>query len=356
MKKVAVISMVAMLIAGALTVLPNCSPAAPEPAMPSVLVITTTGVGSTAHVTSSILGEAFTAVAGIPTRILPHATDSAGYTALRDGDAHFRCGSAVNGWGPMFGIEDFKDWGPQPIYMVWQGGMIFTGMSVKASDTGIKTIADLRGKRIQNVPGMASFNIGRNGHLAFAGLTANDVRLVDCASLAAAQDAQKLGNIDACGPHTITSSGAMDIASSLGGIRWLPMPASDTVGWERLAKVAPYVPAKATRGAAVDPSNPPEVSGLPSNTFSYGTKFVSEQLGYLWAKALHTQYNSYKDKQVDLPGFTLEQALNFRYSPYPYHPGAIKYFKELGAWTKDHQSWQDGKVADMEARLKAVKK
>jgi len=275
---------------------------------------------------------------------------------LRDGDVHLRCASAINGWAPTFALEDFKDWGPQPIYLVWQGSLLGTGAAVKGNDDTINKMSDLRGKRVNNVPGMASINIGRDAHLAFGGLTSKDVTLIDCPSYAASMDALKLGKTDCAVAIATTASGAMDIAAAVGGIKWIPMPASDTAGWERLSKVGPYVPNKVNKGAGIDAAKPLELSGLANNTFSYGTKYVPEQLAYLWAKTIHTKYEDYKAKQPDLPGFTIETALSFKYSAYPYHPGTVRYFKEIFVWTKEHQSWQDKIMADMEARLKAVKK
>lgn len=354
MKRLTILS-VLLLIAGAFIMFPGCEPSAPEGTLPSVLVITTTGVGSAAHAWSSVLGDEFMHVGYIPVRIVPHATDVAAYTALRDGDAHLRCASAINGWAPAFALEDFKAWGPQPIYLVWQGSLLGTGAAVKGNDDSINKMSDLRGKRVNNVPGMASINIGRDAHLAFGGLTSKDVVLIDCPSYAATMDALKLGRTDCAMPIATTAAGAMDIAAAAGGIKWIPMPASDTAGWERLSKVGPYVPNKVSRGAGIDPAKPLELSGLPNNTFSFGTKYVTEQVAYLWAKTIHTRYENFKAKHPDLLGFTIENALNFQFVPYPYHPGTIKYFKEIGVWTKEHQSWQDKIMADMEARLKAAR-
>lgn len=343
------LALVASLTIGAF----GCAEEEEKAGLPDMLIITTTSLASSAHAWSSVLGDVFSDQTGVPVRLVPHGTDIARYTVLRDGDAHFVCASGINGWAPTFGLLEFEEWGPQPIYIVWQGSVLPTGIAVRG-DSDIDSIADLEGKRINNVPGMASINLGRDSHLAFAGLTTDDVTLVDFPSYTAVFDGLKTGTIDAAAVISCTASGAYDIAASPHGIKWLEMPASDTEGWTRLSQIAPYVPAVVTKGAGISEDNPLELSALTNNTYCYGTEIVSEELAYQWAKAIVTQYDSYQDRQPDLPGFTVEQALDFQYSPYPYHPGTIKYFKEIGVWTDEHQEWQDRILDEMEARIAAA--
>mgnify|MGYP001076047975 CR=1 FL=1 len=321
-----------------------------QPELPSLVVISTTGLGSSAHAWSSVLGDAFQDETGITVRLVPHGTDLARYTMLRDGDAHLVAASSINGWAPTFGLQEFSDWGPQPIYMIWLGSLLNTGVAVRA-DSGINSLADLAGKRVNNVPAMASINLGRDSHLAFAGLTPDDVILVDFPSYPAVFDGLKAGTVDAIGVVACTASGAYDVATSPAGIKWLEMPASDSEGWERLSEIAPYVPALATKGAGISEDDPLELSALVNTIYSYGTEVVSEELAYQWAKTLGTLTQEYRDRNPDVVGFTVENALNFQYSSYPYHPGTIRYFKEIGVWTSEHQEWQDSILAEMEARV-----
>jgi len=329
---------------------PSPSPT-PEPILPSTVIITTAGVGSSGHGWASVLGDAFTDVTGIPISVIPQATDIERYMMMRDGDVQLACASSINGWAPTFGMLEFESWGPQPVYIVWQGSVLSTGVAVRGDDASINSLADLAGKKLNNVVGMASMNLSRDSHLAFAGLTTDDVTLVDVPSYVAAMEALILGTIDAVAVISCTSSGAYDIASSAHGIKWLEMPASDTTGWTGLSEVAPFKPQLCESGAGIDPANPLELSALNNNIYSWGTDIVSEELAYLWAKTIHTKLDEIKDRQPNLPGFTIEQALDFKYSPYPYHPGTIRYFKEIGVWTAEHQTWQDDILAAMEARI-----
>ncbi len=322
----------------------------PKPTLPSTIVITTTGLGSAAHGWSSVLGDTFASQLKMSVRQIPHGTDVARYTVLRDGDAELVAASSINGWAPTFGLDEFSDWGPQPIYMVWQGSTLGTGVAVKA-DSDIETMADLAGKKVNFVPGMPSINRGLEAHLAFAGLTWDDVVKVDFPSYGAVMDGLKLGTVDAAGVIALTAAGAHDIASAPGGIKWLPMPADDTAGWQRLSQIAPYVPQVATHGAGIAEGESVQTSALTNNIYSYGIEVVDEVLAYHLAKVIHTQWEAYKDRHPNLPGFTVENALNFQFSAYPYHPGTIKYFKEIGMWTAEHDAWQADILAAMNARI-----
>ena len=46
----------------------------------------------------------------------------------------------------------------------------------------------------------------------------------------------------------------------------------------------------------------------------------------------------FQSSQKAAEGFTLENALLV--FAFPYHTGAIKYFKEIGIWTKEHDTKQ----------------
>lgn len=67
-------------------------------------------------------------------------------------------------------------------------------------------------------------------------------------------------------------------------------------------------------------------------------KDVSEEVIYRVVKAAYEHYSEYKDVYPKCASFTLENAL--KTFPAPYHPGSIRYFKEKGIWTADHEKRQ----------------
>ena len=56
-------------------------------------------------------------------------------------------------------------------------------------------------------------------------------------------------------------------------------------------------------------------------------------LVYSMAKAINTEYPKFKDAMPELKGWALERQA-FKWAV-PYHKGAVRYWKEIGAWTAD---------------------
>jgi len=124
-----------------------------------------------------------------------------------------------------------------------------------------------------------------------------------------------------------------ELETSPRGIVWPPTPASDTAGWARLKKVAPFFsPMKATCGSGgITAANPVELPGYPYPIYvAYPTQ--SEDLIYNITKAMIVEYPNYKDAAPGADGLALEkQDVAW---VLPYHAGAIKALKEAKVWTE----------------------
>jgi TRAP transporter TAXI family solute receptor len=240
------------------------------------------------------------------------------------------------------GLYDFSDlqWGPQPLRMVWQAAKLSGyGISVQA-DSGIKTLADLKGKRVPHVVASPSPNIFVQGALAFAGLTMDDVKVVEVHSFTAMYDALLAGTIDMC-PNDSFTSAAAKLEASPHGIRWLPMPAEDKAGWARFLKYEPFnKPALGIRGAGLSKEKPVP---LVNRAFPWFVAYpdLDDGIAYWISKAFAESYDDYKDAHSAMPGYKMETMLALP-GVFPWHNGSVKYFKERGVWTdrleKDQQA------------------
>jgi hypothetical protein len=82
-----------------------------------------------------------------------------------------------------------------------------------------------------------------------------------------------------------------------------------------------------------------------------------EKIVYNIVKAMHLGYDSYKDKYPGMSAMTLKYALAAALRPeVKYHAAAVKYFKEIGAWTPEIDKVQEKQVALETERLKAWEK
>src|SRR5262249_49798904 len=152
-----------------------------------------------------------------------------------------RAVASAMGSGTYFaqeGVFEFgaKEWGPQPLQLILSSVDCNCGSLGVAADTGVKELKDLKGKRVGFVVGSPALNQNSLAWRAFAGLTKNDVKVVEFAGYAAMWKGMINNDVDpALG--TPTTGPAKEAETSPRGLVWPPLPRNDTAGWERMKKV-----------------------------------------------------------------------------------------------------------------------
>lgn len=333
-------------------------PPAPKPAeLPKMLRMSTYDVGSTAYSFAAALCEAIEGKTGSKTRIIPAGTDVARLLLARARDADLVLTSAGGvGYFATHGYEDFApvEWGPQAVYMVWLGGPTVSGLYVRA-DSNINTLSDLKGKKVPTVPGATAINMFVEACLSFAGLTMKDVTVVTVASYAKSLEGLVTGVVDT-GMTNPWSANAIELQASPHGARVLPLPKDNTEGWKRLRQLIPYqLPILNDDGVGCSKEKPVWLGYYSYAIYSY--PWVSDDVAYAIAKSLWESYDAYKGKHSQLVWWDQKHAIqDFDYvrgNACPYHPGAVKFFKEKGVWTDRHEVWQKEQMKLIEERKKA---
>jgi len=315
-----------------------------------VLSCTTYSVGSTGYSTSMGLFEAVAQISGIKVKVVPAGTDKSKILPLKEKMMDLSLFTGGGQYFAVMGKGDFADWGPQPLRLIFgcpEGAI--AGMMVRAN-SGIKTLADLKGKRVTLIPGSPACEGLHAGYLAFGGLTWKDVKIVQMSSWGTAWKSVIEGSSDTA--HClVNSSVAFELASSPHGIHWLPAPAEDKAGWERMRKHSPYLfPIKVVKGAGASEANPAYVASYYYGLVSYPN--LDDETAYKLTKAIWNGYDIYKDKHPSLKEWTKEGALKTDKYLSPYHPGSVKFFKEAGVWTKAHEQRQQQLLDAEKARMK----
>ena len=82
---------------------------------------------------------------------------------------------------------------------------------------------------------------------------------------------------------------------------------------------------------------------------------IDENLIYAMAKALYQGYDTYKDGHPKLKHWGVESCLDVIGSDIPLHPGVVRYFKEIGKWTSEHEAWQQKVLAEEAQMIEAFK-
>jgi TRAP transporter TAXI family solute receptor len=197
-------------------------------------------------------------------------------------------------------------------------------------DSSINTIADLKGKR---VPSEWVQQTGVIPHttavLAAGGMTYDQVVKVPEVNVVRAADDFKAGKLDLLF-FAVGAPKVAEVAASVGGLRLLPMnalPDSEA----RMKKVRPeyYFSTvnPAPHIAGVDRPSPVQTIDVVVGVGSH----VPDDVVYQFAKAMR---ENKKGLAAGHPNFNrFDETESGKGQPsLPHHPGAIKYFKEVGIW------------------------
>src|SRR5262245_9176761 len=314
--------------------------------LPATLTLTAYDTGSSGFNIAVAVGKSLKDKHGTDVRVLPAGNDVARLAPLRANRAQLSA-MGIGGYFAQEAVFEFgvKDWGPQRLrLMLAATDCNAIGLGV-ASDPGVKEIKDLKGKRIGTVVGSPALNQNAFGVLAFAGLTKNDVKLVEFSSYGAMWKGMLNNEVDAAVASNISGQ-TKEVETSPRGLIYPPLPHADEAGWARLHKIAPYfLKHKVTCGGGLT-SNPSELTSYPYPIFmAYDSQSVD--LIYGVTKAMITGYDAYKDAAPGAPGLELKR--QNRQWVLPYHAGAVKAMKEAGAWTAADEAYNNKLIARQDA-------
>jgi TRAP transporter TAXI family solute receptor len=308
--------------------------------LPPTVTMTAYDTGTSGFNITVAIGKMMKEKYGSDVRVLPAGNDVARLQPLRVN----RAAISAMGAGVYFaqeGVFEFatKEWGPQAV-QITLSSVDCNGLSLAAAaDTGVKTMADLKGKRVGFVVGSPALNQNALAMLAFANLTAKDVKIVEFASNNAMWKGAVNNDVDALFGSTIAGP-AKELETSPRGILWPPLPHSDKAGWERVRKVGPYFTEhNATCGAGgISKTKPVQMGAYPYPIYTVYANQPEDEV-YMLTKALIEGYDGYKDNAPGAVGLGVKvQTKNWAV---PVHKGAVKALKEAGAWSDDQEKYNN---------------
>lgn len=289
-------------------------------------------LGTTGYNQAVAIGKVLKDHYNVNLRVVPGKNDVSRLLPLVKKRVQF----SANGVATYFAQEGMfqfaeRKWGPLPLRLVMMSyGDSNQALGV-AADLGIKTYADLRGKRVPYVRGAPALNIPTQAFLACGGLTWQDVTRVDFPGYAAMWTGVVNGQVDAAYANTV-SGPTRKLEASPRGIYWPPAPHDDEGCWARMSKVVPFMtPHFATRGAAISERQPHEGATYPYPLL-IALAEQEENLVHDLAKVIHVHYDDYKNADPGSIGWAMERQM-FNWSV-PFHKGAIRYFESLGLWSE----------------------
>jgi hypothetical protein len=193
---------------------------------------------------------------------------------------------------------------------------------VASADSGIRTLADLKGKRISVGAPKSGTELNARAVLKAAGLTYNDFAKVEYLPFGESVELMKNRQLDV----TLQSAGLgvsslRDLATSQ-KIVVVPIPADVVKKIGDPAYQSAAIPAHTYEGQDVD------VPAVAIQNFLVTHTGVSEDVIYKMVKAV------FENKEQLVAAHTAAKAIDkenaVKSVPIPLHPGAEKYFREIG--------------------------
>ncbi len=273
--------------------------------------------GTLNHTTASAIAKVLREKAGLNVLVQPAAGGNVTVPIVARGEAEI--GSA-NIMEPQEYLERFKD-----LRLIAAVNALRTPFFVR-KNSGMRTIADLKGKRVSmGFSAMRSLDVVTRAILATAGLTEADIRPVLVPNVVRSADDFVAGAAD----MFFFSYGApkvREVDVTVGGIRPLEI---DPKGMPAAAKIMPW-------GYLTDATPGPMFPGVekPMKIYSFDNVLITHAKvpdDFIY-KMLDTM-EKHKADLIAVQPVLREFSGQFAYKQYggvPYHPGALKYFKDKG--------------------------
>ena len=325
---------------------------AAEVKLPPTIAWTAYDVGTTGYNQAVGVGSIIKNKVGSNLRVLPGKNDVSRMAPLREGKVQF----SATGSDSVYAQEamytfGYRDWGPMNVRLVILNVSDAASTSLAtAKDANIKTLYDLKGKRVAWVKGAPALNKAVESYLAFGGYTWDDVIKVEVGGYGASVNALIEGQLDPLNGAT-NSPPFLKVEASPRGLYFPPVPHDDVEGWKRLNKVVPwFFKHKATLGAAI----PKEGQEMANTAYPIlvTTSDQPEDLAYNMTKAMIEYFDEYKDASPGANGWDVKRQV-FGEVFLPYHEGALRYYKEAGIWKPEYQEVHDRNMKRQSVLAKA---
>jgi TRAP transporter TAXI family solute receptor len=264
--------------------------------------------------------------AGSSVEIFPQASGGSGENTrlARNGEVEMFFGQnstvipAYEGTGPFEGDpnESFS-----VVAAIWRSVNHF----IVAKDSGIQTIEDFRGKRIQLGPVGSGIERFTQQPLEAAGITFDDVQ-GQRLGVAETVDMMRNGRLDGFVHAAIIPDRNAADAMTSGMAKMIPFGGAAS---EKLLETYPYY-ARTTIPANSYENQPDAIETVASYAVLYARNDVPEDVVYTVIKTImenHDQLVTYHSSFND----TVPDVAMQGHGPVPMHPGAARYFEEIGA-------------------------
>lgn len=243
--------------------------------------------------------------------------------AIEQGKADIGLGMSSTTIDGLTGNEPFKTPTKNVLHLINLFPMLL--QMVVMDDSGIKSVADMRGKRICPSPkGMTSELITKQV-LQIYGISYSDMSKVHFVNYSDGIELMKDGHSDIYSFTTPVPSSALLDLSHVRKIRLIPLPDDKIKELQKLnaTYTKKIIPAKTYLGVDYN------VQTISIFTHVIVSSKLSEPLAYKITKVIAENANRLADVVQDMKGIQPKDLATD--VGVPFHPGALKYYREVGA-------------------------
>jgi uncharacterized protein len=312
-------------------------PAAVSPARAQTLALAADRPGTTFNTVASAVATVASKHAGLNVIVRPYAGPAAWAPIVNSGEVALGVMSANSAYQAFTGDNEQKI-AFHNLRLVRAGGAsLMLGFLVRA-DGPIKSYADLKGKRISSeFGGHLSIKSSLLASLKIAGYTWNDVTPVPVTGANDGIEALVANRLDASWA-SLGQPRAREADTQI-GVRYLSVP--NTLEAEQIYQELVFPGA---RIAVAEAGTVPGIAGstrlLSYDTYVVAGKHVPDGVIVKLLDGLWKGTEDLFPVHPSLRGFTREASVTSA-AVIPYHPAAVAFYKEKGAWTEATQARQD---------------
>jgi TRAP transporter TAXI family solute receptor len=292
--------------------------------LPRTAAIATNPAGTGAHALGAGLASVASKVTGIALKVQPYNGPNAWMPLLESGELELGVLNILDSQMAATGTGNYKK--PYPMLRVIAGGVFpFTASAMVRDKSDIKQISDLKGKRVAwDYGGHAISQNFLNAVLETGGIRPSDVQQVRVSNVNDGIRAVPEGKVDAS--WASLGTGTNEEANAMEPVRLLNIPnteASNKILGRYGGSVVKATPSAGVRGETFVLGYALHIVGsskLSDRAVTALTKAWWDNLAEL--QTIHPLFKQWTKENQAISNFTI-----------PYHPGAVKFYKDVGVWT-----------------------
>jgi uncharacterized protein len=335
-KGLALLAAIVVVLAALFTSRLTRSFAAEAKPLPRSIVIATHAVGSGFHADGSALAKMVSEKSPMNMTVRPHPGPPAWLPAMNNGEIEFGVLTGGDAAATYRGRAVYRKATPN-VRLLMVGAPLHLAFWA-AIDSPIKTTADLKGKRVPSGwAGLPVINFTAGANLANGGLSWDDVVKVPVAELNENLRAFMEGRTDVLW-HSVGAPAVQEANARVrGGVRLVPIVNS----LESVKRMAGFHPGSymmvLKKGAAVGIVD--DVAAQSEDISVVAPAQLPEEVAYAVLTALWENNDELRKVTPRMQAWTRDRMVSSQ-AAVPYHPGAIKFFREKGAWSPDLEALQ----------------